>query len=358
MNLELQRVVLIILLVNISGIAIFDQNIQAQNNASDIEISNREQTKQIKNELDEVKNQIHEINNNLIEKNKNQNQDIKNIEKYIDNLSKQISDHIDSSNIVSIEQFNFAVIGLVITLVVAGIAAWKSEVAVREIKKIIHDTGKDIIESMLGSSVTPTSTKHTKALTISKEVIIPEKMKLNDEIIVEKNKTKSKQQYELKNKAETIYQKIGSEKTSTLLQQTKLLAIESKKEDFQKWISYELEGYIKEKTPKPITMKKLGIKVPDYRQIQTKFEVMVPEQGIKFLKYPLWIGQPISEIEDWIEMYRKKPDSTLSIKWIFQEDIPLIKDKEVELILPELELRGIIIAVNQRLSSYLEELIK
>lgn len=274
-------------------------------------------------------------------------------------ISKEHSEQLNQTAIDEAEELalQFVLFGIALCLsTVAIVSAAKNHGKISELIEKARDT---IIESVAGSNTQLEEKQELKQITASaKNMKIPESMKMKKRIdenvqVKEERLDVKKKGEEFKSKINEIYKKIGEEKTSKILREVKLIAIQEKDADVIDWIENELSGYVPNST-KPIKMKKLNKKIPEYRHINSKFDVLMPDQTTETLQYLLWIGHAIQEIENWLDSYEKKPNSIFSIAWTFQEEIKLLKGKTVDLIIPETQVRSIITGVQQKLSNYLE----
>ena len=99
-------------------------------------------------------------------------------------------------------------------------------------------------------------------------------------------------------------------------------------------------------------IKKKGF-IPEYRDINGRFYVQFGEGETKEMKYPIFFGNGIKNIEDSIE--KMKTGGKLYIPHTFSKDLPLMggKSGDLEIIVSELE--KLIHGAENHLSKYLEQ---
>ena len=337
----------------------------AADNQTDSEIFElndlKEKIVKLENKVDENQNKTDELLNQVLKSFQIQNNSFKTNqklqEKILENqeiLMDEHLNHTNSSNINFLTELTIDTVYLIITLIVAGTAAVAGAYNHRRITEILHNMPHELNKLIVGSDVKPEENKDPKKIGVSdKNVKIPEQLKFKEKIIVKKEKIET----DVDSKFTNIYNKIGQDKISKLLQESKLIAIQENDDKIAEWMEDELVGYLPS-TPEPIKLSEAPKPVPKYRQITSKFGVTMPDGKVDTLSYPLWIGHSISHVEDWLKIFSEKPGAEITIKWTFKENIKLIKGQIVDLVLPETQLKNIVIAVERKLSEYLEEKIK
>lgn len=150
-----------------------------------------------------------------------------------------------------------------------------------------------------------------------------------------------------------LLKQIGKEKISNLLQEGKIIAIDTNDKEMKSWIELELAGF----APPPgktITRKEAKEKgiIPDYRDIKGKFFVQIGDGSIEELSYPILFGNDIKSVENSIETIKK--GGRAYIKHTFPKDITLVGGQSGDLEITRPELERIIHGAERRLSQYLE----
>ncbi len=190
--------------------------------------------------------------------------------------------------------------------------------------------------------------------------------KLDEEIIKSKLQTKDvseispiippdQNNININQRVRDLITRIGREKISNLLQEAKLIAIDSGDHEMESWIKKELEGYA---PPEGKKMKrgdviKLGF-LPEYRDINGKILIAFRNQEIYPLSYPILMGQPITWLESALEQLKKK-NVRITISYTFGKEHEFIGGKTGDVEIPETEIERIIKGVEQRLSQFLEQ---
>lgn len=158
---------------------------------------------------------------------------------------------------------------------------------------------------------------------------------------------------EVKSNVKEIIGQIGKEKISNLLHKAKIIAIEEKDKKFQRWIELELNGYVPPgKTMTRGEVQKKGY-IPEYRDINGRFYIQTDDGDINEMKYPIFFGNTIQNIETSIEKMKK--GGKLYIAHKFPENISYLGGQEGDLEIATSELEGIIHGVENRLSKFLEQ---
>ena len=151
-----------------------------------------------------------------------------------------------------------------------------------------------------------------------------------------------------------IIRRIGKEKISNLLQEAKIIAIDTNDKEMQKWIEQELSGFVPP-TGSKLTrneVKEKGL-IPDYRDIKGKFLIQWGEDiNQEEMNYPILFGNSIKDIERTIELLRR--GGKAYIPHTFPPSVKHLGGKSGDLELPLSELERIVNAVEQKLSKFLE----
>lgn len=136
-----------------------------------------------------------------------------------------------------------------------------------------------------------------------------------------------------------------------MLQEAKLIAIDTEDREMQRWIEYELNGYVSEGKE----CVKASV-LPDYRRIKGKFLVQIGDGSIHDLDYPLPIGHSIKSIESYIDKLNQG-GFRITQKVTVPKDIEEFGGKNLDIEIPLTQLQSIITGVEGRLSKYLESKI-
>lgn len=149
-----------------------------------------------------------------------------------------------------------------------------------------------------------------------------------------------------------LIKKIGKEKISQLLQEAKLIAIDTNDKEMGNWIQKELNGYTdKQERIKHEKAEKL---FPAYRYINTKFVLVASHHDIQEgVTYPIWFVHGIPYIEKCLDSYKKR-NIVITIKINLPKKIKGVFGQSVNAIVPEHELESIILGTQRKLSQYLE----
>lgn len=166
----------------------------------------------------------------------------------------------------------------------------------------------------------------------------------SEEIISEKSKYDT---------IKELLKRIGTEKISNLLQEAKIIAIETQDKEMQAWIELELNGF-EVPSGKKLTRKEAKEKglLPDYRDIKGKFSVQFSDGSLREMNYPILFGNSLKNVENSIEKIKK--GGRAFIQHTFPKDTQLIGGQTGDLDLPSQELERIIDGVERKLSQYLE----
>lgn len=150
-----------------------------------------------------------------------------------------------------------------------------------------------------------------------------------------------------------LLKRIGKEKISTLLQESKAIAIEMNDKEMRNWIDLELTGYEppagKKITRQEIKDKKL---IPEYRDINGKFLVKIGDGSVHEMSYPIFMGHGVKYVENSIDQINQ--GKRVFIKHTFPKDRAHVGGQTADLELPLIELERIIHMVERKLSRYLE----
>lgn len=152
-----------------------------------------------------------------------------------------------------------------------------------------------------------------------------------------------------------LLKRIGSEKISNLLQEAKLIAIDSGDKEMESWINKEFDGYVPPEGKKISRnqVKKTGF-LPDYRDIQGKILVQISDGSIHELNYPVLMGQPITEIENLLDRY-KTGNVRATISYTFPKDREWVGGQTGDIEITQIALDRIIKGIERKLSLYLEQ---
>lgn len=150
-----------------------------------------------------------------------------------------------------------------------------------------------------------------------------------------------------------LIKRIGTEKISNLLQEAKIIAIDTKDKEMQSWIELELVGF----APPPgktLTRKEVKEKglISDYRDIKGKFFVQIGDGSIHDMSYPVLFGNDIKSVENSIDTIKR--GGRAYITHTFPKDTKLVGGQSGDLELPRSELERIITGAERKLSQYLE----
>lgn len=174
-----------------------------------------------------------------------------------------------------------------------------------------------------------------------------------NEIKVLKTKSLESNKFELNNEIEIILKKIGKEKISILLQESKSIAMKTKDKQMQEWIQNELEGYVSSFTTAKVR-DDIPKEIPDCRRIFSKLMVDFGTNGINEFKKGMVMVRDIKNIEDSLEKFKKGVNVQMWVQHTFDKDVPLLAGKTGNLLIPEDQLQQIITCTEQRLSKFLE----
>lgn len=162
--------------------------------------------------------------------------------------------------------------------------------------------------------------------------------------------TKPVTQEGIKDTIRNLLKQIGNEKVSILLQQAKVVAIDTKDKEMQRWIEKELGGYARE--GETIT----GSELPNYRNIKGKVMVRIGDGSLHDLEYPLPMAHDVKQIENLLDKLAIQ-GTRVTIKDNVSEHIPEIGGREVTIELEQPALLSILTGVERALSRYLESKI-
>lgn len=157
----------------------------------------------------------------------------------------------------------------------------------------------------------------------------------------------------LENSIREILKKIRSQKISALLQQAKLIAIDTNDKEMQNWIDRELNGYLS--PPGGITNEEAELTgfIPSYRKINGKFFVRFVGKGIEEFTYSHLLGNDIKTVEDLIDRF-KQGNVSAFVQITFKEHVPYVGSQTGNLYIQQAELEGVIRGAEGKLSEYLE----
>jgi hypothetical protein len=149
-----------------------------------------------------------------------------------------------------------------------------------------------------------------------------------------------------------LIKKIGKYKISDLLQEAKLIAIDTNDKEMQNWIDLELKGY--DATKNRIQHEKAKKIFSEYRFINVKFFLQASNHSItQEVNYPIWLMHSMTSIEEYLQKY-KKDNIMMTIKIELPKKMPRLSSQTVNALLPELELERIVHGAERKLSQYLE----